>query len=223
PAPLPFTIGNEGAGEVTAVGDGVKDFKAGDRVAYVAGPGSYTAERLLPADRGVKLPPSISYEQAAGMMPTGRTAQYRIRRVHKVEKGDSILVHAAAGGVGLILCQWGKSLGATVIVTVGSKDKADLAKANGAHHTILYRDEDFVAKVKDITGGKLCHVVYDGVGKATFPASLDCIRPTGMFASFGSAPGPIEAFNIGILPHKGSLVATPPPLNTHTASPAGFA
>jgi len=169
PAPLPFVIGNEGSGEVTAVGDGVKDFKVGDRVAYVAGPGSYTAERLLPADRGVKLPDSISHEQAAGMMLKGMTAQYLIRRVHKVAKGETILVHAAAGGVGLILCQWGKHLGATVIGTVGSKDKAELAKKNGADHTILYRDEDFVAKVKDITGGKLCHVVYDGVGKATFP------------------------------------------------------
>jgi NADPH:quinone reductase len=218
PAPLPFVIGNEGAGEVIAVGDGVKDVKVGDRVAYVAGPGSYTAERLLPADRAVKLPDSISYEQAAGMMLKGMTAQYLIRHVHKTQKGDTILVHAAAGGVGLILCQWGKHLGATVIGTVGSKDKAALAKANGADHTILYRDEDFVAKVKDITGGKLCHVVYDGVGKATFPGSLDCIRPLGMFASFGSASGPIEAFNIGLLAQKGSLFATRPTLNTYTAS-----
>ena len=184
----------------------------------VAGPGSYTAERLLPADRAVKLPDAISYEQAAGMMLKGMTAQYLVRRVHKVQKGDTILVHAAAGGVGLILCQWGKHLGATVIGTVGSKDKAALAKKNGADHTILYRDEDFAARVKDITGGKLCHVVYDGVGKATFPASLDCIRPTGMFASFGSASGPIEAFNIGILAQKGSLFATRPTLNTYTAT-----
>ncbi|HEV3185152.1 MAG TPA: quinone oxidoreductase [Xanthobacteraceae bacterium] len=218
PAPLPFVIGNEGAGEVVAVGDGVKDLKAGDRVAYVAGPGAYTAERLLPADRAVKLPAAISYEQAAGMMLKGMTAQYLIRHVHKTAKGDTILVHAAAGGVGLILCQWGNHLGATVIGTVGSKDKAVLAKANGCHHTILYRDENFVAKVKDITGGKLCHVVYDGVGKTTFPASLDCIRPLGMFASFGSASGPIEAFNIGLLAQKGSLFATRPTLNTYTAS-----
>jgi NADPH:quinone reductase len=218
PAPSsPFVVGNEGAGEVVAVGEGAKDFKVGDRVAYVA-LGAYAGERLLPADRTVKLPDKISYEQAAGMMLKGMTAQYLVRRVHKVQKGDTILVHAAAGGVGLILCQWGKHLGATVIGTVGSKDKAELAKANGAHHTILYRDEDFVARVKDITGGKLCHVVYDGVGKATFPASLDCIRPTGMFASFGSASGPIEAFNIGILAQKGSLFATRPTLNTYTAS-----
>ena len=217
PAPLPFVIGNEGAGEVVAVGEGVKDFKVGERVAYVAGPGSYTAERLLPADRAVKLPDAISYEQAAGMMLKGMTAQYLVRRVHKVQKGDTILVHAAAGGVGLILCQWGKHLGATVIGTVGSKDKAALAKKNGADHAILYRDEDFAARVKDITGGKLCHVVYDGVGKATFPASLDCIRPTGMFASFGSASGPIEAFNIGILAQKGSLFLTRPTLVSYTA------
>jgi NADPH:quinone reductase len=219
PAPsLPFVAGNEGAGEVIAVGEGVKDFKVGDRVAYVHAMGGYAAERLLPAERAVKLPASISYEQAAGMMLKGMTAQYLVRRVHKVAKGDTILVHAAAGGVGLILCQWGHHLGATVIGTVGSKDKAALAKANGAHHTILYREENFPARVKDITGGKLCHVVYDGVGKDTFPASLDCIRPLGMFASFGSASGPIEAFNIGILAQKGSLFATRPTLNTYTAT-----
>ena len=217
PAPLPFVAGNEGAGEVTAVGEGVKDFKVGDRVAYVFTLGGYAAERLLPAERAVKLPAAISYEQAAGMMLKGMTAQYLVRRVHRVEKGETILVHAAAGGVGLILCQWGKYLGATVIGTVGSKDKAALAKANGAHHTILYRDEDFVAKVKEITGGKLCAVVYDGVGKTTFPGSLDCIQPLGMFASFGSASGPIEAFNINILAQKGSLFASRPTLNTYTA------
>src|SRR3984893_13426224 len=174
--------------------------------------------RWAPADRAVKLPDAISYEQAAGMMLKGMTAQYLVRHVHKVQKGDTILVHAAAGGVGLILCQWGKHLGATVIGTVGSKEKATLAKKNGADHTILYREEDFAARVKDITGGKLCHVVYDGVGKSTFPASLDCIRPLGMFASFGSPSGPIEAFNIGILAQKGSLFATRPTLNTYTAT-----
>jgi NADPH:quinone reductase len=219
PAPsLPFVAGNEGAGEVIAVGEGVKDFKVGDRVAYVHAMGGYAAERLLPAERAVKLPAAISYEQAAGMMLKGMTAQYLIRRTHKVEKGETILVHAAAGGVGLILCQWGNHLGATVIGTVGSRDKAALAKANGAHHTILYREENFPARVKEITGGKLCHVVYDGVGKETFPASLDCIRPLGMFASFGSASGPIEAFNINILAQKGSLFATRPTLNTYTAT-----
>ena len=219
PAPggLPFVAGNEGAGEVTAVGAGVTDFKVGDRVGYVAPLGGYAAERLLPADRAVKLPDKISYEQAAGMMLKGMTAQYLLRRTYNVKPGDTILVHAAAGGVGVLLCQWGRALGATVIGTVGSKEKAELAKANGAHHTILYRTEDFPAKVKEITGGKLCDVVYDGIGKTTFPASLDCIRPLGMFASFGSASGPIEAFNINILQQKGSLFATRPTLNTYAA------
>jgi NADPH2:quinone reductase len=217
PVGLPFVAGNEGAGEVTAVGPGVSEFKPGDRVAYVVGLGGYAAERLLPADRVVKLPSSVSYEQAAGMMLKGMTAQYLLRRTFKVEKGHTVLMHAAAGGVGQILCQWANALGATVIGTAGSKDKAALAKANGCHHVILYRDEDFAAKVKEITGGKLCDVVYDGVGKATFPASLDCIRPLGMFVSFGSSSGPIEAFNIGLLQAKGSLFATRPTLNTYTA------
>jgi NADPH:quinone reductase len=145
------------------------------------------------------------------------TAQYLLNRTFKVAKGMNILMHAAAGGVGLILCQWANALGANVIGTVGSKDKAELARANGCHHTILYRDEDFVAKVKEITGGKLCDVVYDGIGKATFPASLDCIKPLGMFVSFGSASGPISAFDINILQAKGSLFCTRPTLNTYTA------
>src|ERR1700738_3863721 len=218
PVGLPFVAGNEAAGEVTAVGPGVTDFKVGDRVAYVVALGCYAADRRVPADRAVKLPASISYEQAAAMMLKGMTAEYLVRRTFKVEKGMNVLMHAAAGGVGLILCQWGNHLGATVIGTVGSKDKAALAKANGAHHTVLYREENFPARGKEITGGKLCHVVYDGVGKDTFPASLDCIRPLGVFASFGSASGPIEAFNIGILAQKGSLFATRPTLNTYTAS-----
>jgi NADPH:quinone reductase len=217
PAGMPFVAGNEGAGDVIAVGPGVTDFKVGDRVAYVTALGGYAAERLLPADRTVKLPDNISYEQAAGMMLKGMTVQYLINRTFEVEKGATILMHAAAGGVGLILCQWANHLGATVIGTVGSKDKAELAKKNGCHHTILYREEDFVAKVKDITGGKLCDAVYDGVGKQTFPASLDCIRPLGMFVSFGSSSGPIDAFNINILQQKGSLFATRPTLNTYTA------
>jgi NADPH2:quinone reductase len=179
--------------------------------------GCYAAERLVPADRAVKLPSSISYEQAAAMMLKGMTAEYLLRRTFKVEKGMNVLMHAAAGGVGLILCQWANHLGANVIGTVGSKDKAALAKANGCHHTILYRDEDFVARVKDITGGKLCEVVYDGIGKTTFPASLDCIRPLGTFVSFGSASGQIDAFNINILQTKGSLFATRPTLNTYAA------
>jgi NADPH:quinone reductase len=217
PVGMPFVAGNEGAGEVTAVGSGVTDIKVGDRVGYVAPLGAYAAERLLPADRAVKLPNNISYEQAAGMMLKGMTVEYLLNRTFKVQKGTTLLMHAAAGGVGLILCQWANYLGATVIGTVGSKDKAELAKKNGCHHTILYRDEDFVAKVKDITGGKLCDVVYDGVGKQTFPASLDCIRPLGMFVSFGSSSGPIDAFNINILQQKGSLFATRPTLNTYAA------
>jgi NADPH2:quinone reductase len=221
PAPsMPFVAGNEGAGDVTAVGDGVKDFKVGDRVAYVAALGGYAAERLLPAERAVKLPDAISYEQGAGMMLKGMTVQYLLRRTFKVEKGHNILIHAAAGGIGLIACQWANHLGANVIGTVGSKDKAALAKANGCHHTILYGEEDFVAKVKDITGGKLCEVVYDGVGAATYPGSLDCIKPLGMFVSFGNASGPITNFNLGLLSQKGSLFATRPTLNTYTATRA---
>jgi NADPH2:quinone reductase len=217
PVGLPFVAGNEAAGEVTAVGQGVTDLKVGDRVAYVVALGCYAAERLVPADRAVKLPSNISYEQAAAMMLKGMTAEYLLRRTVKVEKGMNVLMHAAAGGVGLILCQWANHLGANVIGTVGSKDKAALAKANGCHHTILYRDEDFVARVKESTGGKLCEVVYDGIGKTTFPASLDCLRPLGMFVSFGSASGQIDAFNINILQTKGSLYATRPTLNTYAA------
>jgi NADPH:quinone reductase len=216
PPSVPFVLGNEGAGEVIAVGPGVKDFKVGDRVAWVA-IGSYAAERLLPADRAIKLPGNISYEQAAGMMLKGMTAQYLLRRTHKVQKGENVLIHAAAGGVGLIACQWANHLGANVIGTVGSKQKAALAKAHGCHHVILYSEEDFVARVKEITKGELCAVVYDGVGKATFPGSLDCLRPLGLFVSFGNASGPIEAFNLGILSQKGSLYVTRPTLVTHTA------
>jgi len=219
PAPaLPFVAGNEAAGDVVAVGDGVKDFQVGDRVAYVVTLGGYAEERLLPADRAIKLPGGISYEQAAGMMLKGMTARYLLRRTFKVEKGTRLLIHAAAGGVGLIACQWANHLGATVIGTVGSKEKAALAKANGCHHTILYREEDFGARVKEITAGKLCDVVYDGVGKATFPASLDCLRPLGMFVSFGNASGSIEAFNPSILQQKGSLFMTRPTLPHYIAS-----
>ena len=217
PVGMPFVAGNEGAGEVIAVGSGVTDLKVGDRVGYVSPLGAYAGERVLQADRAVKLPDKISYEQAAAMMLKGMTVEYLLRRTYKVQKGDNVLIHAAAGGIGLIACQWANHLGANVIGTVGSKDKAELAKKNGAHHVILYRDEDFVAKVKDITGGKLCEVVYDGVGKATFPASLDCIKPLGMFVSFGSSSGPIDAFNINLLQTKGSLFATRPTLNTYAA------
>jgi NADPH2:quinone reductase len=222
PAPggLPFVAGNEAAGEVVEVGSGVSEFKRGDRVAYVNGPACYTEERLVPADRAVKLPANITYEQAAAMMLKGMTVEYLLRRTFKVEKGMNVLMHAASGGVGLILCQWANHLGANVIGTVGSKDKAELARANGCRHTILYREENFVTRVKEITGGKLCDVVYDGIGKDTFPASLDCIRPLGMFVSFGSASGPIAAFDINLLQFKGSLFATRPTLNTYAAKRA---
>jgi NADPH2:quinone reductase len=220
PVGLPFISGNEAAGEVIAVGPGVSDLKVGDRVAYVHAMGGYAEEKLLPADRAVKLPDNITYEQAAAMMLKGMTAEYLLRRTYKVQKGDNILVHAAAGGVGLILCQWGKALGANVIGTVGSEDKGKLAKENGADHIIYYRKEDFAARVKEITKGELCAVVYDGIGKTTFPASLDCLRPLGMFASFGSASGQIDAFNINILQTKGSLFATRPTLNTYAAKRA---
>jgi NADPH2:quinone reductase len=217
PVGMPFVAGNEGAGEVIAVGPGVSDFRVGDRVAYVVGLGAYAGERLLPAERAVKLPDKISYEQAAGMMLKGMTAQYLLNRTYKVKKGDFVLMHAAAGGVGQILCQWANHLGAVVIGTVGSKQKAEIAKAHGCHHAILYREENFVDRVKDITKGAMCPVVYDGIGKATFPASLDCLRPLGMFVSFGSASGQIEAFNINILQIKGSLFATRPTLNNYIA------
>lgn len=214
PAPggLPMIPGNEGAGVVTAIGPGVTDLKVGDRVAYGAAVGGYAAERNIAAERLVKLDAKIDDKTAAGMMLKGMTAEYLLHRTFKVQKGQTILVHAAAGGVGLILCQWANYLGATVIGTVGSADKAKLAKENGCHHTILYRDEDFAKRVGEITNGGKCHVVYDGVGKATFPASLDCIKPMGMFVSFGNASGAIDAFNILLLQTKGSLFATRPTL-----------
>jgi NADPH2:quinone reductase len=212
PAELPFIPGNEGAGEVIAVGKGVEGFKEGDRVAYAAMPGSYAEERLIDAQYLVKLPKSISFETGAAMMLKGLTAQYLLRRTCKVKEGDTILVHAAAGGVGLILCQWAKALGAHVIGTAGSEEKAKLAKKAGAKHVILYNQENFVERVAAITKGKKCDVVYDGVGKATFPGSLDCLRPLGTFVSFGSSSGQIDAFNIGLLQQKGSLFATRPTL-----------
>ena len=217
PVGMPFIAGNESSGEVTAIGPGVTDIKVGDRVGFVGPLGGYAAERNAPAERLVKLPDNISYEQAAAMMLKGMTVQYLLNRTYKVTKGTIVLIHAAAGGVGLIACQWANYLGATVIGTVGSKEKGELAKANGAHHIINYRNEDFAAKVKEITNGKLCDVVYDGIGKDTFPASLDCIRPMGMFVSYGASSGQIDAFNINILQTKGSLFATRPTLNTYAA------
>jgi NADPH:quinone reductase len=213
----PFIPGNEAAGEVIALGPDVKGVKLGDRVGYTVTLGCYAAERNVDAARLIKLPKSISYETAAAMILKGLTAQYLLRRTFKVKKGDTILVHAAAGGVGLILCQWGKALGAHVIGTAGSAEKAKLAKNAGAKHVILYNEVAFPEAVKELTKGKLCDVVYDGVGKATFPGSLDCLRPLGTFVSFGSASGPIDAFNIGLLAQKGSLFATRPTLYTYIA------
>lgn len=212
PVALPFIPGNEGAGEIVAVGRGVKLFKEGDRVAYAAMPGSYADERLIDAQYLVKLPKAISFETGAAMMLKGLTAQYLLRRTIKVKEGDTVLVHAAAGGVGLILCQWAKSLGVTVIGTAGNEEKAKLARKAGAKHVILYNSENFVERVAEITKGRKCDVVYDGVGKTTFPGSLDCLRPLGMFVSFGSSSGAIDAFNIGLLNQKGSLFATRPTL-----------
>jgi NADPH2:quinone reductase len=220
PTPTPFTPGNEGAGEIVTVGKGVSDFKPGDRVAYAATLGAYAQERNIEAKLLVKLPKAISYETAAAMMLKGLTAQYLLRQTYKVRAGDTILVHAAAGGVGLILCQWAKALGANVIGTVGTPEKAKLAKKAGAKHLILYRDEDFAVRVNEITKGAKCAVVYDGVGRSTFPASLDCLKPFGTFVSYGSASGPIDAFNIGLLAQKGSLFATRPTLVTFAADRA---
>jgi len=217
PTPLPAIPGGEGAGVVVSVGPGVTGFAPGERVAYAAGPGSYADERNVGAAVLLKLPDDISDETAAAMMLKGLTSQFLLRRTYKVKAGDTVLIHAAAGGVGLIACQWAKHLGATVIGTVGSKDKAELAKANGCDHVIDYRNEDFVARVAEITGGKKCDVVYDGVGKATFPASLDCLKPFGMFVSFGNASGPVDAFPMTLLMQKGSLYATRPRLNAHAA------
>lgn len=219
PAPaLPFTAGNESAGVITAVGPSVKGLKKGDRVAAVFLLGAYATERVLPAERVVKIPSKIDDKTAAAMMLKGMTAQYLLRRCYKVKKGDTILVHAAAGGVGLILCQWAKFLGATVIGTVGSKEKADLARKNGAHHTILYNEEDWVKRVGEITKGKKCEVVYDGVGKTTFMGSLDCLKPLGLLVTYGNASGPVEPFNLGLLSAKGSLFITRPTLNSYTAT-----
>lgn len=217
PLPLPFIPGSEGAGEVVSVGEGVDDVVPGDRVAYAGAIGAYTEERIVPAAVLVKLPGAINFETAAAIMLKGLTTQYLLRRTFRVEAGQTILFHAAAGGVGQMATQWAKHLGATVIGTVGSPDKVEVAKAHGCDHVILYREEDFAKRVREITNGEGCAVVYDGVGKATFPASLDCLAPLGTFVSFGSASGPIEAFNIGILSQKGSLYATRPTLNTYTA------
>ncbi len=214
---LPATIGMEAAGVVEAIGEGVTEVAVGDRVAYATGPvGAYAEARTLKADRLVKLPDSLSFEQGAAMMLQGMTAQYLLRRTYKVKAGETILVHAAAGGVGLIMCQWAKHLGCTVIGTVSTPEKAALAKANGADHVVL-TGEDLPAAVKKITGGAMVPVVYDSVGRDTFGASLDCLAPFGMMVSYGNASGPVPPVDIGVLAAKGSLYLTRPTLATYTA------
>lgn len=221
PLPLPSGLGLEAAGVIEAVGPGVDYLKAGDRVAYAGGPpGSYSEVRLIPADRLVKLPDGISFETAAAMMLKGMTTQYLIRSTYKVQAGQTVLFHAAAGGVGLIACQWLKALGATVIGTVGSDAKAELAKAHGCDHTIVYTRENFVERVKEITGGAKVPVVYDSVGKDTFLGSLDCLQPRGLLAVFGNGSGPVPAFDLGMLAARGSLYVTRPTLVTYTAKRA---
>jgi NADPH2:quinone reductase len=221
PMELPGAIGLEGAGTVSAVGEGVTEFKEGDRVAYAAPPvGAYASERIIPWHRLVKIPDSISDETAGAMMLQGMTAEYLIRRTFPVQAGQTVLFHAAAGGVGLIVCQWLKQIGATVIGTVGSEEKAALAKAHGCDHTILYKTEDVAKRVHDLTDGKGVPVVYDAVGKDTLDGSLDSLAPRGMFVSFGNASGPIENFNLAVLAQKGSLYLTRPTLMTYTAERA---
>lgn len=215
---LPATPGMEGAGLVVDVAADVDEFRPGDRVAYAGmPPGAYAEERLIPAHRLVKLPDAISEHQAAAMMLQGMTAQYLLRRTYRVKAGDVILIHAAAGGVGLIACQWARHLGATVIGTVGSKEKAALAKAHGCDYPLLYRDNDWVAQVREITAGEGVAAVYDSVGRDTFCQSLDCLRPLGILVSFGQASGPVDPIDSGILAVKGSLYLTRPTLMTYTA------
>lgn len=210
---LPGAIGMEGAGVVEAVGGGVTDLAVGDRVAYASPPpGSYAEERIIGADRVVKVVDAISDKTAAAMMLQGMTAQYLLRQTYRVQAGDTILMHAAAGGVGLIVCQWAKHLGATVIGTVGTPEKADLAKAHGCDHTILYRDENFKDRVMALTDGRGVNVVYDSIGKETFMDSLACLKVRGTMVTFGNASGPVDAFEPGILGKMGSLYVTRPTL-----------
>jgi NADPH2:quinone reductase len=218
PAQLPSGLGGEAAGVVEEVGDDVTDLKVGDRVAYGSAPlGAYAEARLIPADRLLKLPDGIDDQTAAAMMLKGLTVQYLIRQVYRVKAGDTILLHAAAGGVGLILGQWAKHLGATVIGTVSSDEKAELAKSHGCDHVILYTREDFVKRVGEITGGNKVPVVYDSVGKDTFLKSLDCLAPHGFAVLFGQSSGSVEPLNLGLLAQKGSLFVTRPTLNTYAA------
>lgn len=220
PAPngYPLIPGSEAAGIIEAVGEGVTGFRRGDRVAYGSSLGAYCTERVMSAAPLLKLPDTVSDETAAAMMLKGMTARYLLRETFPVKAGDTLLVHAAAGGVGQILCQWGHHLGATVIATAGSPEKCGLAREAGAAYVINYNDEDFAARVKEITDGALCDVVYDGVGQATYPASLDCLRPRGLFVSFGNASGPVLNFSLLALSQKGSLYATRPTLFAYVAT-----
>ena len=219
PMPLPGIIGMEGAGIVTDIGEDVQNFKIGDHVAYASAPlGAYASERNMPASRVVKLPAFLDDRSAAGFMVKGMTAEYLVRRTYPVKQNDVVLIHAAAGGVGLILCQWAKYLGATVIATAGSDDKCTLARDHGADLAINYKTENFKTSVKDFTDGKGVHVVYDGVGAQTFMDSLDCLRPLGMMVSFGNASGPVPAIEPKILASKGSLFLTRPSLWHYTMS-----
>src|SRR6266849_2114954 len=219
PMPLPSGLGSEAAGVIEEVGPGVSGLKPGDRVAYAGGPlGAYSEARVMPADRLVPIPAGITDQQAAAMMLKGMTAWYLVRRTHVVKPGETILIHAAAGGVGLIVCQWAKHLGATVIGTVGNDDKAALVKEHGCDHPINYRSEDFVARVNEITGGKKLPVVYDSVGKDTFFKSLDCLAPLGLMALFGQSSGAVPPVDLGILAGKGSLFVTRPTLGNYTAT-----
>jgi NADPH:quinone reductase len=221
PVKLPSGLGLEAAGVVEETGEGVTHLKQGDRVAYGNGPiGAYAQARNAPANRVSKLPDGISDETAAAMMLKGMTVRYLLRETYKVKSGDTILLHAAAGGVGLIACQWAKALGATVIGTAGSEEKAELARAHGCDHVILYKSEDVPARVRELTGGKGVPVVYDGVGKDTLMLSLDSLQPRGLLASFGNASGPVDKFDLGILAAKGSLYVTRPVLAHHVASDA---
>ncbi|MBB4192598.1 NADPH2:quinone reductase [Rhizobium aethiopicum] len=215
---LPFVTGKEGAGTVTAVGPGVSDFRLGDRVAYASADGAYSVERNIEARHLVHVPDGIELETAAAMMLKGMTAEYLLNRTFKVGPGTVLLFHAAAGGVGLIAGQWAKALGATVIGTAGSEDKVKLALAHGYDHVINYKSEDFVGRVREITGGKGVDVVYDSIGRDTFPQSLDCLKTRGLFASFGQSSGPIENFTLAMLAQKGSLFATRPTLFTYIAT-----
>ncbi|RQV16890.1 quinone oxidoreductase [Burkholderia cenocepacia] len=221
PQPLPGGLGMEAAGEVTAVGDGVTAFKAGDRVVYVGQPpGAYAQERVMPAERVVKLPDGISYDDAASVMLQGLTAHYLLRRTYPVKAGDTILIHAAAGGVGLLVCQWAKALGATVIGTVGSDEKAELAKAHGCDHPIVYTRENFTQRVKAITNGAGVPVVYDSIGKDTYVGSLDSLAPLGYFVSFGNASGPLPPIDSKEFSSRGSLFFTRPTLFSYIAKRA---